>query len=128
MSTSDEQSQQLLFDKLQISLSTFVQINLRLKSLNASSKENHEKSISNVSDVSPLVCSNVDLNNITDIGKCWKFANIIHTRFQISLIASDSNAILCYNNQKHVLHAILLAGQFQGDIRWKYGSIVDMLW
>ncbi|CAF1259592.1 unnamed protein product [Adineta ricciae] len=128
ISTSDEQGQQRLFEKLQTSLSTFVQINLRLKSLNSSSKEKHEKSISNVPDVSPSVCSNVDLNNITDIGKCWKFANIIHTRFQISLIASNSHVILCYNNQKHVLHAILLAGQFQGDIRWKYGPIVDLLW
>jgi hypothetical protein len=66
--------------------------------------------------------------DINDIGKNWKFANIIHTRFHMSLIASNTNEIVCYNNQNHFLHFLLLTGQFLGNIKWNYKPIIDILW
>jgi hypothetical protein len=65
---------------------------------------------------------------MNDIGKNWKFANIIHTRFHMSLIASNTNEIVCYNNQNHFLHFLLLTGQFLGNIKWNYKPIIDILW
>jgi hypothetical protein len=67
-------------------------------------------------------------DDIIDIGKSWKFANIIHTRFEISLIASNAHEIVCYNNRNNFLHFLLITGQFQGNIKWKYDPIIDILW
>ncbi|UJR33394.1 hypothetical protein I4U23_020841 [Adineta vaga] len=156
-SSDDPPNEQLLFVKLQNYLSKFVQISFRFKSFNLSMKEmcpepsrsnildppssiisdRHSSKMSTSSHIPEIrissssslsVCSTDDLNNNIDIGKYWKFANIIHTRFQISLIASNSHVILCYNNHNHFLHFILVTGQFQGDIKWKYEPIIDILW
>ena len=151
ISSSDDETKQLLFLKLQNCLTNFVEINFRFKSFDFSSKENSkqltnaldlptEKSDENISPTgsfttipqiiiqSPSFYSTDDINNHMDISKCWKFANIIHTRFEASLIASDSQTIICYNNQNKFLHSILITGQFQRNMKWKYNSIIDILW
>ena len=154
LSSSDDHNQQLSFVQLQNYLSAFVEINVRFKSLDMSSKSvslransepavdshrallvNHHQNLPSRSATSPLpqvadsssICSNEEPNSI-DIGKSWKFANIIHTRFHMSLIASNSKVILCYNNQNHCLHFILITGQFQDEIRWNHDPINDVLW
>ena len=148
ISSSDDQTKQLLFIKLQNSLSDFVEINLRFKSFDLPTKEitltnprelpivkcdknlSETNSFSNIPQIiiSPSFCSNDDINNNIDLGKSWKFATIIHTRFEASLIASNSHMIICYNNQNKFLHFILVTGQFQGNVKWKYDSIIDILW
>jgi hypothetical protein len=158
ISSSDDQNKQLLFVKLQNYLSTFVEINFRFKSINLPTKEidsniiNNSKpstnnlelpiiksnrinlsttsSLSNIPQItiSSSFYSNDDINDHIDIGKSWKFANIIHTRFEMSLIASNSHVIICYNNRNRLLHFILITGQFQGNIKWKYEPIIDILW
>ncbi|CAF4862084.1 unnamed protein product [Rotaria sp. Silwood1] len=154
ISSSNDEKKQLLFNKLQDYLSNFVEINLRFKSYEISTKEIHlndskqsintfelltkkfDESLSTISSLSnkPSIIlsssffSNDDINNNIDIGKNWKFSNIIHTRFQMSLIASNSHMIICYNNQNHFLHFIRIDGQFQENIKWKYESIIDIHW
>jgi hypothetical protein len=155
--SSNDQDKQLLFLKLQQYLSTFVEINLRFKSIGLSAKNIHSNmtnnspqssdthelptescnrdlsirnSFSNIPQitVSSSFYSNDDMNNSIDIGKSWKFANIIHTRFEMSLIASNSHMIICYNNQTNFLHFILITGQFQKNIKWKHQPIIDLVW
>jgi hypothetical protein len=148
ISSSDDQTKQLLFVKLQNYLSDFVEINLRFKSFDLPTKEitstnprelpivkgdtnlSETNSFSNIPQIiiSPSFCSNDDINNNIDLGKSWKFATIIHTRFEMSLIASNSHMIICYNNRNNFLHFILVTGQFQGNVKWKYDSIIDILW
>jgi hypothetical protein len=151
ISSSDDPTKQLLFIKLQNNLSNFVDINFRFKSFDLSTKEIHlntkqtikilesptvikcDRSLSTISSFSNIpqitISSSFYSNDdIIDIGKSWKFANIIHTRFEMSLIASNAHEIMCYNNQNHFLHFILITGQFQGNVKWKYNPIIDILW
>jgi len=154
ISSSDDRKKQSLFIKLQNYLSNFVDIHFRFKSFDLPTKEIHSNiinkskqstnilelstdkcdrslsTISSFSNIPQITISSSFYSNddIIDIGKCWKFANIIHTRFEISLIASNSHEIICYNNQNHFLHFLLITGQFQGSIKWKYNPIIDILW
>jgi hypothetical protein len=151
VSSSDDQNKRLLFTKLQSYLSVFVEINLRFKSFDLSIEDIHSKQSANTFQLPSAKCdqglsttssfstipqitisssfySNDDINNNIDIGKSWKFSNIIHTRFKMSLIASNSHMVICYNNQSNFLHFILVTGQFQGNIKWKHDSIIDILW
>jgi hypothetical protein len=129
ISSSDDPTRQLLFVKLQNYLSNFVDIHFRFKSFNFSIRENQsiESTISNIPQIT--ISSSFDRHEeILDIDKSWKFANIIHTRFHMSLIASNKDEIVCYNNQNSFLHFILITGQFLGNIKWNYKSIIDILW
>lgn len=148
--SSNDQNKQMLFKKLQNHLSTFVEINSQLNSLEKSIKDTNRQSINTLNllakkfdqSLSGISClsnkssvvlsssffSNDDINNNNDIGRYWKFANIIHTRFLISLIASDSYIIICYNNRNNLLHFVRMDGQFKGNIKWEYETIVDLYW
>ncbi|CAF0762035.1 unnamed protein product [Rotaria sordida] len=142
ISSSNDEKKQLLFIKLQNYLSNFLEINLRYKSYEISTKEIHlnnskltkkfDQSLSTISCLSTkpsiILSSSFFSNDDIDLGKNWKFAHIIHTRFQMSLISSDSYMIICYNNQNNFLHFIRISGQFQGNIKWKYEPIIDMHW
>ncbi|CAF4086240.1 unnamed protein product, partial [Rotaria sordida] len=142
ISSSNDEKKQLLFIKLQNYLSNFLEINLRYKSSEMSTKEIHlnnskltkkfDQSLSTISCLSTkpsiILSSSFFSNDDIDLGKNWKFAHIIHTRFQMSLISSDSYMIICYNNQNNFLHFIRISGQFQGNIKWKYEPIIDMHW
>ena len=137
ISSSDDSMKQLLFVKLQNYLSNFMEINFRFKSFdllnrrdiplnNVEQCERRLSTISLLSTIPQITISSSD--EMIDNGKNWKFANIIHTRFQMSLIASNARDILCYNNQNYFLHFLLITGQFQGNIKWNFKSIIDMLW
>jgi hypothetical protein len=150
ISSSNDSTKQLLFVKLQNNLSNFVDINFRFKSYDIPNKEIHlntkqstkilesptvkcDRSLSTISSFSNIpqitISSSFYSNDdIIDIGKSWKFANIIHTRFEMSLIASNAHEIICYNNKNNFLHFILITGQFQGNVKWKYNPIIDILW
>lgn len=129
ISSSDDSTKQLLFIKLQNNLSNFVDINFRFKSIDCSIKEiNNNTKQSTKSLELPISSSFYSTDDINNIGKYWKFANIIHTRFEMSLIASNSHEILCYNNQNNFFHCLLITGQFQRNIKWKYNPIIDILW
>jgi len=150
ISSPDDPTKQLLFVKLQNYLSNFVDINFRFKSIDFSTKDidsNTKQSTktvelttgkcdrslsmtSSLSNIPQITISSSFYSNddIIDIGKCWKFANIIHTRFEMSLIASNAHEIICYNNKNHFLHFLLITGQFQGNIKWNHNPIIDILW
>ncbi|CAF4482919.1 unnamed protein product [Rotaria socialis] len=154
---SDDKNKQVLFSKLQSYLSNFVEINLRFKSLENSTKEIHSNTANDVEQsinagellikksnqsLSTITCtsnkssialsssffSNDDIDKSIDVGKNWKFANIIHTRFQISLIASSSQSIICYDNRNHFLNLLRTDGHYQQNLKWKYEPIVDLHW
>ncbi|CAF3504123.1 unnamed protein product [Rotaria socialis] len=154
---SDDKNKQVLFSKLQSYLSNFVEINLRFKSLENSTKEIHSNTANDVEQsinagellikksnqsLSTITCtsnkssivlsssffSNDDIDKNIDVGKNWKFANIIHTRFQISLIASSSQSIICYDNRNHFLNLLRTDGHYQQNLKWKYEPIVDLHW
>ncbi|CAF1488813.1 unnamed protein product [Rotaria magnacalcarata] len=154
--SSDDKNKQILFTKLQSYLSNFVEINLRFKSLENSTKEIHSNMANDVKQsinagellieksnqsLSKITCtsnkssivlsssffSNDDIDNNIDVGKNWKFANII-TRFQMSLIASSSENIICYDNRNHFLNLLRSDGHYQQNLKWKYEPIVDLHW
>ena len=139
INSSDDPSKQLLFVKLQTYLSNLLDIHFRFKSLTHSTtlpttlpvhRQRYFSTNSSLSNL-PLITisSPSDVGHeLIDIGKCWKFANIIPTRFPMSLIASNAREVLCYNNQNHFLHVILITGQALENIKWHFDFIVDLLW
>ena len=141
ITSSDDKAKPLIFDKLRNYLSNYIEINLRFQSFELSMKEISSKIInnSNLSTINHLSnkssieksssnYSNQNINKYSNIGKDWKFATIIRTRFEMSLLASNSHMIMCYNNHNNFLHFILITGQFQGNVKWKYAPIIDILW
>lgn len=112
--SSDDSTKRLLFIQLQNHLSNLLNIHVCFKSFSRSTN------LPQIT-ISPPGDSN-------DIGKCWKFANIIPTRFAMSFIASNAREVLCYNTQNHFLHFILITGQSLENIKWNFNPIVDLLW
>ena len=145
LSSSNEQNKQLLLHQLQSYLSKLFAMNVRFQSIDDSRDADSidRRSVSSSSEttlnlarvdydqssLTPIPSpTSISSTSCTDLGKWWKFSNILRTRFEMSLIASNSQSILCYHQQTSLLHFILVTGQFQDNIRWKHESITDLLW
>ena len=125
--SSDDSTKRLLFVQLQNHLSNLLNIHFRFQSFNHSTVHRTNSSLSNIPQITISSPGQFEQEKI-DIGKCWKFANIIPTRFAMSFIASNAREVLCYNNQNHFLHLILITGQSLENIKWHFKPIIDLLW
>lgn len=129
ISSSDDSTKRLLFVQLQNHLSNLLDIQFRFKSLTIHRHRylSTNSSLSNIPQITISTPGQFEQEKI-DVGKCWKFANIIPTRFAMSFIASNAREVLCYNNQNHFLHLILITGQSLENIKWHFKPIIDLLW